>query len=148
MEKNGIAVQYSFKKKIVCNHELLICIHEEDEGFVYVLSLESIIKMDKYYILVMVLNLFLTSWAQKDLQGHSRSSEWWGARQSLRPSPRNDHICSICQRRVWLRHGIWAGDRPLLLRIPCESYKMLPRREKHSAFKCKCFHIESIHSVV
>lgn len=55
--------------------ELLICRHEEDEGFVYVLSLESIIKMDKYYILVMVLNLFLTSWAQKDLQGHSRSSE-------------------------------------------------------------------------
>lgn len=75
MEKNGIAVQYSFKKKFFCNHELLICIHEEDEGFVYVLSLESIIKMDKYYILVMVLNLFLTSWAQKDLQGHSRSSE-------------------------------------------------------------------------
>lgn len=73
---------------------------------------------------------FISSWSQKDLQGNRWSPEWWRACQSLWTSPRDDHICSVCQWWVWLWHGLWARNRPLLLRIPRESRKVL--HESHS----------------
>lgn len=66
-----------------------------------------------------------SSWSQKDLQGNRRSPERWRACQSLWTSPGDDHVCSVCQWRVWLRHGLWARNRPLLLWISCESNKVV-----------------------
>lgn len=68
--------------------------------------------------------LFSSSWSQKDLQGHRWGPQRWGARQSFWTYPRDDHVCSVCQWRVWLRNGLRAGNRSVLLWLTCQFPKI------------------------
>lgn len=72
-----------------------------------------------YLLLSLVVSMF--SRTQEDPQGDRWGPEWRRARQGLWTSPGDGHVCSVRQRRVWLRHGIRTRDGPLLFRIPCES---------------------------
>lgn len=120
----------------ICDH---ICYYSaytiDDENLpfscqLFFLRLKECIKLQLYLTCEWWLDNYfspssVSSWSEKDLQGNRWSPEWWRARQGLWTSPGDDHVCSVCQRWVWLRHGLWARNRPLLFRIPCESHKVV-----------------------
>lgn len=54
---------------------------------------------------------------EKDLQSDSRGQKWWGEDECFCTHSGNDYICSVCQWWMWLWDGLWAWDRPVLLRL-------------------------------
>lgn len=64
--------------------------------------------------------LFTCSKSEEDLQNDCRGQRWWGEDESFRAHSGNDHLCSVCQWWMWLRHGLWAWNRSVLLWLTCK----------------------------